>query len=94
MEKENNDMDEILAKLEALFAKEGYTKEKLSEALNHAGELTIIVDNIKAQIKSENPNISREDLIAKASDRVAEMVRENERSQQEGRNISDDEVQK
>ena len=94
MEKENKDMDEILAKLEELFADKGYTIDELKKALNHTGELTIIVNQIKAQIKSENPNISREDLIAKASDRVAEMVRENERLQQEGRNISDDEEQK
>ena len=94
MEKENKDMDEILAKLEELFADKGYTIDELKKALNHTGELTIIVNQIEAQIKSENPNISREDLIAKASDRVAEMVRENERLQQEGRNISDDEEQK
>lgn len=94
MEEEYKDMDEILAKLETLFAEKGYTKEKLNEALNHAGELTIIVNEIKAQIKSENPSISHEELIAKASDRVAEMVRENEKLQQEGKNISDDEGQK
>lgn len=94
MEKENKDMDEILAKLEELFADKGYTIDKLKKSLNHTGELTIIVDNIKAQIKSENPDISHEELIAKASDRVAEMVRENEKLQQEGKNISDDEGQK
>jgi hypothetical protein len=94
MEKENKDMDEILAKLEELFADKGYTIDNLREALNHTGELTIIVNQIKAQIMSENPSISHEELIAEASDRVAEMVRENERSQQEGRNISDDEGQK
>lgn len=74
---EKEDMDEIIAKLETLFEENPqYDMEKLKKYLNRTGELTIEVNKIKEEIKANNPDISHDELIAEASQRIADMVQE------------------
>lgn len=83
---ENSIMDEIITKLENLFEENPqYNMEKLKQYLNRTGELTITVNRIKEEIKAANPGISREDLIEEASQRIADMLQEQEMEQNEAR---------
>lgn len=75
----DRDMEEIIAKLETLFEENPkYNIEDLKKYLNRTGELAIFVAQLKDEIMAENPEISHEDLIEKASMRVAEMVEKQE----------------
>ena len=83
---ENSIMDEIITKLENLFEENPqYNMEKLKQYLNRTGELTITVNRIKEEIKAANPGISREDLIEDSSQRIADMLKEQEMEQNEAR---------
>ena len=70
-----NEMEEIIAKLESLFEENPeYNMETLKKYLNRTGELTITVNRLKEEIMAENPGISHDELIEKTSEKVAEMV--------------------
>ncbi|MBR2290311.1 MAG: hypothetical protein IJ867_07000 [Clostridia bacterium] len=88
---ENSVMDEIIAKLETLFEENPeYNMEKLKGYLNRTGELTIMVNRIKEEIMNENPNISHEEMIELASQRVADLVREGEHEVEQNENDARD----
>ena len=83
-EMEKSMMDEIIEKLENLFEENPqYNMEKLKSYLNRTGELTIVVNKIKEEIQAENPNISREELIETASQRIADMLQDRNEVEQQ-----------
>ena len=83
-EMEKSMMDEIIEKLENLFEENPqYNMEKLKSYLNRTGELTIVVNKIKEEIQAENPNISHEELIAAASQRIADMLQDRNEVEQQ-----------
>jgi len=83
-EMEKSMMDEIIEKLENLFEENPqYNMEKLKSYLNRTGELTIVVNKIKEEIQAENPNISREELIEIASQRIADMLQDRNEVEQQ-----------
>jgi len=86
-EMEKSMMDEIITKLEDLFKENPqYNMKKLNSYLNRTGELTLAVNRIKEEIQTENPGISREELIELASQRIATMVQEREDELQQPNN--------
>jgi len=89
-EMEKSMMDEIIEKLENLFEENPqYNMEKLKSYLNRTGELTITVNKIKEQLQAENPNISREELIEAASQKIAEMVQDKDEVEQQNETRED-----